>query len=208
MNTSKQSRRKQRSLVEQEHAASARAGWRSRRLWLSTAALGLIVVVAGAWRLGTSSPATEASASPNHDLTPTVIMHKQRGCACCERWAEHLHEAGFNVEIRTSDDLTTLKSRLGVPDAAASCHTATVGDYFIEGHVPVADIQRLLRERPQARGLALPGMPLGSPGMEVASGQRNAFKVLLVGSPEDLEVYSEHAEASADPAAHETAAHH
>lgn len=102
---------------------------------------------------------------------PKLVVHKSAGCGCCGEWEKHMRAHGFEVDARTVADLGALKRRLGVPDALASCHTATVEGYVVEGHVPAADVRRLLRERPKAIGLAVPGMPIGAPGMEQGAPQ-------------------------------------
>ena len=94
---------------------------------------------------------------------PTAVVHEQPGCGCCHLWVEHLRTAGFDVEDRVEDAMSPVKDRLGILPEHASCHTAEVDGYVIEGHVPADDIRRLLREKPPIRGLVLPGMPLGSP---------------------------------------------
>jgi hypothetical protein len=94
-----------------------------------------------------------------------VLVHKSPTCGCCEAWVAHLRESGFVVKVNDTEAMHPIKARLGVPADKAACHTAEVGGYFVEGHVPASDIRRLLAERPDARGLALPGMPIGSPGM-------------------------------------------
>lgn len=111
---------------------------------------------------------------------PRMVVHKTATCGCCGAWVEHVRAAGFEVETIDHAELGEVKSRLGIPYGKGSCHTAEIGGYFIEGHVPAEDIQRLLAERPNARGLALPGMPRGSPGMEMPDGSREAFTVELV----------------------------
>lgn len=123
---------------------------------------------------------------------PLVKVHKNASCGCCKIWVERLREAGFQVEVNDVDNLNSVKQRVGLPYGMGSCHTAEVAGYFVEGHVPVDDIKRLLREKPQARGLAVPGMPVGSPGMEVASGQVQPYDVMLVGSDGGATVYSHH----------------
>jgi hypothetical protein len=123
---------------------------------------------------GTRSAATRAQA------LPLLTVQKHPSCGCCSVWIEHVRDAGFRVEARDVEDMAAVKDAAGVPEAMASCHTAEVGGYFIEGHVPAADIARLLRERPAARGLALPGMPLGSPGMEHPDGIVQPHAVMLV----------------------------
>lgn len=95
-----------------------------------------------------------------------VRVYKNPACGCCGDWIKHLRANGFEVQAHDVDDTPAHRSRYGVPDALASCHTALVGDYVVEGHVPAAEIKRLLREKPKAAGLAVPGMPIGSPGME------------------------------------------
>lgn len=97
---------------------------------------------------------------------PAIHVVKTPSCGCCTAWVTHLRQAGFRVTIAHVNDLTPTARRLGVPDDLRSCHTASVGGYAVEGHVPAADIRRLLRERPAAAGIAVPGMPMGSPGME------------------------------------------
>jgi len=102
---------------------------------------------------------------------PQASVHMSRSCGCCGEWVKHMRANGFEVQAQYVDDVVPVKRRLGVPEALWSCHTGLVGGYAIEGHVPAADIRRLLRERPQATGLAVPGMPAGAPGMEQGAAQ-------------------------------------
>jgi hypothetical protein len=95
-----------------------------------------------------------------------IDVFKSPTCGCCEKWVAHLRTSGFAPTATNVDDMTVVKARHHIPSALESCHTATVGGYLIEGHVPAADIKRLLKERPAIAGLAVPGMPTGSPGME------------------------------------------
>jgi len=115
---------------------------------------------------------------PSATADTDVVVYKSPSCGCCGGWVEHLRANGFTVAVRERDDLTPVKTRLGVPGDLQSCHTAEVGGYVVEGHVPAADIRRLLAERPPARGLAVPGMPAGAPGME-DGGRREAYRVIL-----------------------------
>lgn len=102
-----------------------------------------------------------------HADTPDVTVYKDPSCGCCGKWAEHMREAGFSVKEVPSTEMSRIKQQLGVPGALGSCHTAKIGNYVIEGHVPAADVKKLLADAPpQALGLAAPGMPMGSPGME------------------------------------------
>ena len=123
---------------------------------------------------------------------PTVVMHKSPSCGCCSKWADHLRAAGFRVEMRDHDDMLAVKQRLGVPMDKASCHTAEVGGYFVEGHVPAQDIKRLLADKPKARGISVPGMPMGSPGMEVPDGTVQPYTVQLVQADGTAVAYAEH----------------
>lgn len=122
--------------------------------------------------------------------TKEVVMYKNEGCQCCTAWANHMQEAGFSVTENPTDRLIAIKSEQGVPYNMGSCHTALVGGYVIEGHVPIADVQQLLRDRPDARGLAVPGMPAGSPGME--SPNPESYNVYLIGKDGSHTVYSRH----------------
>jgi len=108
---------------------------------------------------------------------PQVVVYKSPTCGCCTGWVDHMRANGFRIESHDIDDVAPIKRKLGVADKFASCHTATVGGYAIEGHVPAADIRRLLTERPKAVGLAAPGMPVGSPGMP---GNPQPYDVLLL----------------------------
>ena len=112
---------------------------------------------------------------------PLVEVWKDPSCGCCEDWVLHMKKSGFAVRVNDSGNEAARK-RLGIPAALGSCHTATVGGYTLEGHVPAKDVQRLLREKLQAVGLAVPGMPVGSPGMDGAiyQGRKDPFDVLLV----------------------------
>lgn len=127
----------------------------------------------------------EAAASDSLDIT----VHRTPWCGCCGDWVEHLRDNGLSVKVVEHDDLTALRASLGVPPQLASCHTAEAGGYSIEGHVPAREVRRLLRERPEdVRGLAVPGMPLGSPGMEVG-GTRQPYDVIAFGEDGKRRVY-------------------
>lgn len=119
----------------------------------------------------------------------SIQVYKNPDCGCCAAWVEHLKAAGFAVQVTEVPDTGVPRKRLGMPDKFGSCHTATVERYVLEGHVPAADIKRLLATRPTALGLAVPGMPAGAPGMEVGS-HKEAFKVLLVSRAGTESVFS------------------
>lgn len=122
---------------------------------------------------GADAPGTSAAASVGasvaatpRGLLPTIVVYKTAACGCCNGWVEHLEAAGFTVDARDVVDLMSVKRDAGVPASNASCHTALVDGFVVEGHVPAEQVKRLLAERPSVAGLAVPGMPIGSPGME------------------------------------------
>jgi hypothetical protein len=127
-------------------------------------------------------PALFCGAAARADALPKIVVTKDPNCGCCAGWVEHLRAAGFTAEVVDSARVNALKARLGIPAALASCHTAEIGRYAIEGHVPAGAIKRLLAERPDAKGLAVPGMPIGSPGMEVEGSPPDTYEVLLFGA--------------------------
>lgn len=137
----------------------------------------------------TTAVATQARADAS---LPLVVVHKSPTCGCCEAWVTHMKSAGFPVEVKNVDNLDAIKTKVGVPYAKGSCHTAEVDGYFVEGHVPAADVKRLLAERPQAKGLTVPGMPAGSPGMEVPDGTVQPYDVELVALDGTTTVFAHH----------------
>ncbi|MEX0608136.1 MAG: DUF411 domain-containing protein [Balneolaceae bacterium] len=121
-----------------------------------------------------------------------VVMYKNPGCECCTEWANHMMEGEFSVKEEPTPALSQIKHTNGITRELASCHTAIVDGYVIEGHVPIEDVRRLLQEKPDVIGLALPGMPIGSPGMEMPGRTPDKFDVLLVERNGDTSVYSSH----------------
>ncbi len=152
--------------------------------WASSLSL-LLIPLAGP--LSAQSTATAPFAANDH-----VLVHKSPTCGCCAQWVEHLRANGFTVEVRDEADVAQSKRRLGVPAPMASCHTAEVGGYFVEGHVPAADIRRLLTHRPATRGLAVPGMPAGSPGMELPDGRVAPYTVHQVDGDSTVSDFARH----------------
>lgn len=132
----------------------------SRRSFL-TSALGAATAAVSARWLGAQqgTPST----------LPAMTVYKSAQCGCCAAWVEHAQSNGFAVRVIDTEQLANVKRELGIPARLASCHTVVVGAYLVEGHVPAADVKRLLAARPAIRGLAVPGMPVGSPGMEQGS---------------------------------------
>lgn len=120
-----------------------------------------------------------------------VVVYKAPGCQCCERWADHLRLSGLKVAVQGATDLSSLKAKWGVPSDVSFCHTARIGNYTIEGHVPASAIQRLLKERPAIVGLAVAGMPPGSPGMEAGS-VHQPYDVVAFDREGHVSVYESH----------------
>jgi hypothetical protein len=140
-----------------------------------------------------AAPATStAQQVPTHKALPLVKVHKDPNCGCCGGWAEHMRAAGFPVQIHDTGDMAAVKQRLGIGEGMYSCHTSEIDGYVVEGHVPVDAIHKLLAERPKARGLVLPGMPIGSPGMESPDGYRQPFVVGLLEHDGSVRAFSQH----------------
>lgn len=122
---------------------------------------------------------------------PTVTVYKSPSCQCCSEWVSHLRDNGFSVEISSQLSMQPVKRKVGVPSPLTSCHTAVVGDYVVEGHVPADDVKRLLKKKPTVRGLAVPGMPIGSPGME-QGGRVEPYEVLAFDPSGETTVFAEY----------------
>jgi len=130
-----------------------------------------------------SAPVLAQSSAP-------VEVFKSPYCGCCGKWVEHLRQNGFQVNTHDVEDVTAARTKMGMPDRLGSCHTAKIGGYVVEGHVPAADIQRLLKEKPKALGLAVPSMPPGSPGMD--SAKPMPYQTLLVRTDGTTQVFTQH----------------
>lgn len=153
----------------------------------------MVLFVALAFSLsGWAQPQGTAQATTKgaEQALPIVEVYKSAQCGCCKAWAEHLQKNGFTVILHDVDDVPAARKKLGMPSQYGSCHTAKVGQYLVEGHVPAADIKRLLKERPKAIGLAVPSMPPGSPGME--SEAPVPYDTLLVGKNGAAKVFAHH----------------
>ena len=135
---------------------------------------------------GTPEPSvTPVSAAPS-----SMTVYRDPSCGCCEAWAKIARDAGFEVNVIDRPDMPAIKAQYGVPDELLSCHTTIVGGYAAEGHVPIADIQRLLKEQPRGiKGIAVPGMPRGSPGMEMPDGAKDPIKVMAFDAEGRVSIY-------------------
>jgi hypothetical protein len=140
--------------------------------------------------LALTTAAVRSSPSDAPEKKPVITVYKDPSCGCCKNWIAHLIKHGYRVDPKDSPDMAEIKRTLGVPTGLTACHTAMVNGYLIEGHVPAADIDRLLAQKPKIAGLAVPGMPAGSPGMEGASAQR--YQVLTFDKSGKTTVFANH----------------
>lgn len=141
--------------------------------------------------LGLAFAAIPAAACSRPAKVVELLVYKSPHCGCCSKWVEQMQASGLPVKVFDTELVSDMATKLGVPDDLRSCHTAEIGGYFVEGHVPAGDIRKLLRERPKARGIAVPGMPIGSPGMEQGE-QRQPFETLLVDRSGKATVFARH----------------
>jgi hypothetical protein len=161
---------------------------------------GVVLLAAGVVGIGVlggraeEKPVVDTEATPKTETSawPVIEVYKDPTCGCCSKWVEHLQGEGFTVRSFNAPNLAALKVSHGVPSRVQSCHTALVDGYVIEGHVPAADVRRLLTERPSIAGLAVPGMPIGSPGMEAADGRTQPYDVIAFDKDDRTRVYAEH----------------
>lgn len=155
-----------------------------------------IIVAVHASRSGEQRAVTAAARPIDpksaHRGLPVVDVYKSPTCGCCAKWVEHLRNHGFTVRTTDMTDLAPLKASHGVPRQVESCHTALVDGYVLEGHVPAADVQRLLKDRPTIAGLAVGGMPVGSPGMEVAGAEAQRYDVMSFEADGSTRVFATH----------------
>lgn len=144
----------------------------------------MLAVTLSAALLSAAAPAGQRPAAP------VVEVFKSASCGCCGKWIEHMKASGFDVRATNVEDMTTVKGAYRVPEALMSCHTATVNGYAIEGHVPAWEVRRLLKERPPVSGIAVPGMPAGSPGMETPGTKAQPFNVMSFDKQGNTRVYA------------------
>jgi hypothetical protein len=135
---------------------------------------------------------THDKAEATNSALPLLVVYKTESCGCCGDWVTHMERAGFKTEVHNVDNLNPIKIEVGLPPMMGSCHTARVGKYFVEGHVPADDVKRLLSEQPDAKGLTVPRMPIGSPGMESPTGEVEPYDVLLIANDGSASVYASH----------------
>ena len=139
--------------------------------------------------IATPAAAASADAATVAD-TVSITVYKEPTCGCCAKWVEHIEAHGFRVDARDVADVHSIKGDLGVPSQVATCHTGLVGGYIVEGHVPADIIRRMLRERPPIVGIAVAGMPMGSPGMEGDGSRKDRYDVIAIGRDGRTSVYA------------------
>ena len=150
---------------------------------MSTKRIAVIAVVlvafAGGWLYAGRTPMADGT---------QVVMYQNPACGCCSKWAAHMESNGFTVEVHKTDQLNSIKEREGITAATAGCHTSMIDGYLVEGHVPAREIARLLSERPAVKGITVPGMPMGAPGME--GGRTDRYDVLTIDHEGNTAVYA------------------
>jgi hypothetical protein len=145
----------------------------------------LVAVAGAAVALALGGLPGSVAAQPS---APVLEVWKTPTCGCCNKWIEHMKANGFNVKAYNVADTSSIRARLGMPERLGACHTAKVNGYVVEGHVPAREVKRMLREKPDAVGIAVPEMPMGSPGME-QGGQKDPYDVLMVSRDGRTRVY-------------------
>lgn len=162
-----------------------------RRLPFTVTSLATMIAIAIVWS-GCERPAANSASPIDPDDLPEVTLYMSPTCGCCGLWGDYMEEEGFTVRRFEVPDIGAVRSRLGVPPALGSCHTAVVDDYLIEGHVPADDVRKLVAERPDGRGISVPGMPIGSPGMEVPGRAPQAYETYLFTADGNVSVFARH----------------
>lgn len=145
---------------------------------------------AGAAALTLVPSALEAWAAPAE--FPLMTIYKSETCLCCEKWVDHVKAAGFKTAVHNLDPMDPLKDQLAIPRHVRSCHTAQIGGYLVEGHVPATDIKRLLKEKPKIMGLSVPGMPVGTPGMDQPGIPAEPYNVIAFQKAGATSVYAKY----------------
>ncbi|MDQ3170355.1 MAG: DUF411 domain-containing protein [Acidobacteriota bacterium] len=146
------------------------------------------IVLSAALLLTVSLTAADQARQP----TPMLSVFKTPTCGCCAKWVDHMRQNGFNVHVTDLNDLSAIKTKHGVPPRLQSCHTGLVNGYVVEGHIPAADVKRLIKDKPAVAGIAVPGMPSGSPGMEVPGITAAAYQVLSFDKAGATKVFATH----------------
>ncbi|NOT11881.1 MAG: DUF411 domain-containing protein [Methylococcaceae bacterium] len=140
--------------------------------------------------IGLFSMSTGVGASKTETDKPDIVVYRSPTCGCCEKWIAHLKQNNFNIHAIVTDNVQSIKDKYGVPQEMASCHTAIVDGYVVEGHVPAKDILTFLKAKPKVTGISVPGMPKGTPGMEM--GGKDPYDVVSFDRDHRVEIFSNH----------------
>jgi hypothetical protein len=157
--------------------------------------IGIVGLLAAVLLAGCAAPANDQAAAEQtlgDQAVREMVVYSSPACGCCSDWVGYVEEHGYTVVVENVQDIAVVKEEHNIPQSAWSCHTALVDGYIVEGHVPMEDIERLLAERPDVAGIAVPGMPVGSPGMEVPGTEPQPFAVVTFDAAGNTEVYSTH----------------
>lgn len=170
-------------------------GAMNRRLFTSRLLVMGLVSTSLMWTGCSATPRSKAQmvadAAEPVAMPPELKVFRSPNCGCCGRWIQHMEAAGFQVQDNVTEDMAAIKQQYGVPESLASCHTAIVEGYVVEGHIPATDVQRLLTEKPAVAGIAAPGMPMGSPGME-SGNEVEPYTVFSFTEVGDTAAFAEH----------------
>jgi hypothetical protein len=154
--------------------------------------IGLLAAVLLAGCAGSASQQAAAEQTTGEQTVREMVVYSSPACGCCGDWVGYVEEHGYTVTVESVQDIAVVKEEHNIPQSAWSCHTALVDGYIVEGHVPIEDIERLLTERPDVVGIAVPRMPVGSPGMEVPGVEPEPFEVVTFDAVGNTEIYSTH----------------
>ena len=167
-------------------------GCRRTAMLLGVILLGVVLVGTGLWLTASDADGAAVAPAPIATGMPAITVYSDPSCKCCLRWIRHLQDAGFHVQHVSDPEMARRKDALGIPSNKRSCHTAVIGGYVVEGHVPAADIVRMVKSRQSIKGLVLPGMPSGAPGMEPAFGSGEAYTVEALRADGSSAAFSAH----------------
>jgi hypothetical protein len=154
--------------------------------------IGLLAAVLLAGCAASANEQGAAEQTTGEQAVREMVVYQSPTCGCCSDWVGYVEEHGYTVTMEDVQDLGAVKAEYNIPTTMQSCHTAVIDGYVVEGHVPIEDIERLLSERPDVAGIAVPGMPVGSPGMEVDGVEPQPFDVVIFDTAGNTEVYSTH----------------
>ncbi|NOK63526.1 MAG: DUF411 domain-containing protein [Chloroflexi bacterium AL-W] len=158
-----------------------------------TTKIGTVGILIGLILVACATPIKQQTTTKSQ-AAQAMVVYKSPTCGCCGDWVRYAEEHGYTVTVKEMQDMTPVKAEHSIPPTMQSCHTTLIDGYVIEGHVPIEDVERLLTERPNVAGIAVPGMPVGSPGMEVAGTEPQPFDVMTFDTDGNTDVFSRHSQ--------------